>query len=580
MASAGTLSIYLLANAAGVQQGLSRASQAVDAFQSKVQSASSSIGSQLMGALGIGGGLASIGWGAKLAIDAERAQAGFAVLTGSAEKAKQMLAEIKQFSQVSPISQSTLRDAATVMIQFGVATDNVIPALKQFGDITGGEAQRLSMMSLAFAQMSAAGRLMGQDLLQMVNAGFNPLQEISRKTGESLIDLKKRMEGGGVSAKEVADAFESATAAGGRFHGRLTAEMGTTGGKIDKLKASVANLAQAFGETLAPSIARVVDSVTPMIQALGHADSIMSGNVTRILAFAAGTAALLFAFSKIVAGVQALVAAYRALATASAIAQALSGPKGWLVLAGGLAAATLAGVAVNKMFSDVNAGAAKASSSAEAAANAVKKVGDTKVDLENVRNMEVGLSGMEKEAEKAREALEKVFEAQQKRGEHIRLEVRTPGEELAETATELQQLFGAGAISAQTLARALEAAEKKAAGTKDHLKDIDSMREGVSAAVQGTTSGFSAVQQSIRDRRANDMLVADQRATAERAANRVAAIERLPPGQNANEKLNALAEQQVRTQAETNDWLKRIEGLLSERETETAPVIEFEVAEF
>ena len=67
--------------------------------------------------------------------------------------------------------------------------------------------------------MTASGRLMGQDLLQMINAGFNPLSEISRKTGKSIGVLKEEMEKGKISAEMVTQAFYSATQAGGQFHG-------------------------------------------------------------------------------------------------------------------------------------------------------------------------------------------------------------------------------------------------------------------------------------------------------------------------------------------------------------------------
>ena len=75
--------------------------------------------------------------------------------------------------------------------------------------------------------MTASGRLMGQDLLQMINAGFNPLSEISRKTGKSIGVLKEEMEKGKISAEMVTQAFYSATQAGGQFHG-MTEKMGQT----------------------------------------------------------------------------------------------------------------------------------------------------------------------------------------------------------------------------------------------------------------------------------------------------------------------------------------------------------------
>jgi tape measure domain-containing protein len=91
--------------------------------------------------------------------------------------------------------------------------------LKQIGDISMGDEERFKSLTLAFAQMSSTGKLMGQDLLQMINAGFNPLSVIAEKTGKSIGQLKKDMEAGAVSSEMVADAFRMVTAEGGRFYG-------------------------------------------------------------------------------------------------------------------------------------------------------------------------------------------------------------------------------------------------------------------------------------------------------------------------------------------------------------------------
>ena len=86
------------------------------------------------------------------------------------------------------------------------------------GDVSQGNKERFDSLTLAFAQVGSAGKLSGQDLLQFVNAGFNPLNEISKMTGESMAELKERMSAGGVSAEEVAEAFKHATSEGGQFY--------------------------------------------------------------------------------------------------------------------------------------------------------------------------------------------------------------------------------------------------------------------------------------------------------------------------------------------------------------------------
>ena len=76
------------------------------------------------------------------------------------------------------------------MLNFGVETGRVLPLLKQLGDISGGNKDRLQSLSLVLGQVSAAGRLQGQDNLQFINAGFNPLQELAKMTGKSYAELQ------------------------------------------------------------------------------------------------------------------------------------------------------------------------------------------------------------------------------------------------------------------------------------------------------------------------------------------------------------------------------------------------------
>lgn len=132
---------------------------------------------------------------------------------------KAFLDEIKAFAVESPLSLTGVSQAAQTLLSFNVEADKTIPIIKQIGDISMGNEDRFKSLTLAFAQMSSAGKLMGQDLLQMINAGFNPLQEISEKTGKSISVLRKEMETGAISSEMVADAFRSATAEGGKFYG-------------------------------------------------------------------------------------------------------------------------------------------------------------------------------------------------------------------------------------------------------------------------------------------------------------------------------------------------------------------------
>ncbi len=98
-------------------------------------------------------------------------QISFDTLLGGKQGA--FFTEIKDFAVETPLMLDDLSKGAQMMLGFGVDSERVIPILKQIGDITMGDAERFNSMTLAFSQMYATGKLQGQDLLQMINAGFN-----------------------------------------------------------------------------------------------------------------------------------------------------------------------------------------------------------------------------------------------------------------------------------------------------------------------------------------------------------------------------------------------------------------------
>lgn len=81
----------------------------------------------------------------------------------------------------------------------------------------------------------------------MVNAGFNPLEEISRKTGKSIGELKNEMSKGAITSKMVQDAFISATSAGGKFFGMSSEGAKTLNGQISMLQESFDNMFNEIG---------------------------------------------------------------------------------------------------------------------------------------------------------------------------------------------------------------------------------------------------------------------------------------------------------------------------------------------
>ena len=190
----------------------------------------------------------------------------FSVLLGDQAKADAMFGELKDFAVSTPLMLKDLAAGAQTMLGFNIEAEKVIPMLKAIGDISMGDAQRFQSLSLAFSQMSATGKLMGQDLLQMINAGFNPLTEISRKTGKGISELKEEMSAGAISAEMVADAFMSATQEGGKFYGMLEKQGKTLKGQFNALQGAIDDMFNALGEKGEGAISATVGGITELVR--------------------------------------------------------------------------------------------------------------------------------------------------------------------------------------------------------------------------------------------------------------------------------------------------------------------------
>jgi tape measure domain-containing protein len=171
----------------------------------------------------------------------------FETLLGSKQKADALFSQIKDFAAKTPLELTPLAKGAQLLLSFNVEAEKVMPILKQIGDISMGSADKFNSLTLAFSQMYSAGKLMGQDLIQMINAGFNPLSVMSEKTGKSIAVLKDEMSAGAISADMVADAFRAATEEGGKFNGMLEKQSKGIEGSLSNLSGAIDDMMNDLG---------------------------------------------------------------------------------------------------------------------------------------------------------------------------------------------------------------------------------------------------------------------------------------------------------------------------------------------
>lgn len=195
----------------------------------------------------------------------ESLQKSFEILAGKQWGAK-LFTEIKDFAVNTPMMMNDIAKGAQTLLSFNVAAEEVMPILRAIGDISMGDAQKFNSLTLAFSQMSSTGKLMGQDLLQMINAGFNPLSVIAEKTGKSIGELKEEMSAGSLSADEIKQAFMDATAEGGKFYNMLETQSKGIKGSISNLQGAIDDMLNSIGTDAQGIITGSIQAATDLVK--------------------------------------------------------------------------------------------------------------------------------------------------------------------------------------------------------------------------------------------------------------------------------------------------------------------------
>ena len=169
----------------------------------------------------------------------------FEGLLQSEEKAGQLMKELSTYAQQTSFDIDGLASSAKTMLAYGIEDSKIVDTIKMLGDISMGSTENMNRLALALGQMQAKGKVVTEDLRQMQEVGFNPLEYISRQTGESIAALTERLEDGGVSVNEVASAMKLATSEGEKFYNMTSLQADTLQGKWNELKEKAQ---EAFGK--------------------------------------------------------------------------------------------------------------------------------------------------------------------------------------------------------------------------------------------------------------------------------------------------------------------------------------------
>lgn len=240
----------------------------------------------------------------------------FKVMLGNEELAAAKLSELRKMAASTPFALSDLTEGTQTLLQFGIAADDTTDVLKQLGDISLGNADKLQTLVRAYGKMSSAQKVTLENVNMMIDAGFNPLNQICDATGESMSDLYKRISDGKVSFSELQAAVGAATSEGGQFYNGMLEASQTFSGRMSTLKDNVSALTGELTGGLFAALGDLVVKLNEVVTSFLDSDEKMAQLKDTIGIAASVVAAAGAAF----AGYKATVAVTTAITTAHTIA--------------------------------------------------------------------------------------------------------------------------------------------------------------------------------------------------------------------------------------------------------------------
>lgn len=214
-------------------------------------------------------GIAAIGVKSVVAAgQLEQTEVAFATMLGSAEKAKTLLAELKDFAATTPFELTELQGATKSLLAFGVEAEDIQTTLRRLGDVSAGIGAPIGEIAQLYGKAKTQGRLFAEDINQLTGRGIPIIKELAAQFGVSEQEVKGLVEGGKIGFAQLELAFKNMTATGSQFGGMMAAQSQTLLGQWSNLKDAIGQTSVIIGQELIKAF-DIKEKLAGVIEALG-----------------------------------------------------------------------------------------------------------------------------------------------------------------------------------------------------------------------------------------------------------------------------------------------------------------------
>lgn len=170
------------------------------------------------------------------------------VMLGSASKASAMIEKMRDFAAKTPLTLENVISGGSLLMSYGVDESNLIDTMTKLGDLARGNAEKMDRITLAYGQMLAKGKVTGEELMQMTEAGV-PLQTaLAESIGVTGEEFSKMVSAGKVGIDDLNKAITGLTTGNGKFAGMMEKQSQTMQGMLSTLLDNISEFFRKMGE--------------------------------------------------------------------------------------------------------------------------------------------------------------------------------------------------------------------------------------------------------------------------------------------------------------------------------------------
>lgn len=276
----------------GVDDGVGKAANSsLGALKSFAAAGGAAIAAVGVAALAAGAAVAAIGVGATvkgvgLAAQFEQTTVAFEVLTGSAKAAQDLLQSLTNFAATTPFQMPGIEASARQLLAFQFGADEIVPVLRNLGDIAAGTGAQLTDLVQIYGRMRLAGKASMENINRISDRGIPILTALADQLGVSALEVRQMVSAGKIGFPEVSKALADMTNNGGMFEGMMSRQSTTVLGLVSTLQDNLAITLRGVGQQFleAFNVADTLSGAIDWVATISDAVVQFSGTLFRFIA--------------------------------------------------------------------------------------------------------------------------------------------------------------------------------------------------------------------------------------------------------------------------------------------------------